>query len=254
MIRSQHPATSRDSTPLGTAVPADSCRMLEISAHRDADRRSRHAECLQVPENCVTYATWAYSSIKPPSRSRRRTRILASCPGICARPAGGFCRMRPVGVVMAGVLAQDQSQVPFSSDQHPVQALAASAGHPAFRDRVRARRPDRRLDDPRFTSVGYGAQSVTIDQGPTLPLHRYQVRGYGRAGRAEPELAAHLDEPRARRSRHLLRGFGGTELPRRGAGETNIVAGTTITGDFMCWATNVDYRMDTPSVRAFLGQ
>jgi hypothetical protein len=224
MIRSQHPATSRDSTPLGTAVPADSCRMLEISAHRDADRRSRHAECLQVPENCVTYATWAYSSIKPPSRSRRRTRILASCPGICARPAGGFCRMRPVGVVMA------------------------------FRDRVRARRPDRRLDDPRFTSVGYGAQSVTIDQGPTLPLHRYQVRGYGRAGRAEPELAAHLDEPRARRSRHLLRGFGGTELPRRGAGETNIVAGTTITGDFMCWATNVDYRMDTPSVRAFLGQ
>jgi hypothetical protein len=66
---------------------------------------------------------------------------------------------------MAGVLAQDQPQVPFSSDQHPVQALAASAGHPAIRDRVRARRPDRRLDDPRFTSVDYGAQSVTIDEG-----------------------------------------------------------------------------------------
>jgi hypothetical protein len=88
-----------------------------------------------------------------------------------------------------------------------------------------------------------------------LPLHRYQVRGYGRAGRAEPELAAHLDEPRARRSRHLLRGFrGGPNFLGAGAGETNIVAGTTITGDFMCRATNVDYRMDTPSARAFLGQ
>jgi hypothetical protein len=32
------------------------------------------------------------------------------------------------------------------------------------------------------------------------------------------------------------------------------VAGTTITGDSMCRATNVDYRMDTPSARAFLGQ
>jgi hypothetical protein len=32
------------------------------------------------------------------------------------------------------------------------------------------------------------------------------------------------------------------------------VAATTITGDLMCRATNVDYRMDTPSARAFLGQ
>jgi len=36
-------------------------------------------------------------------------------------------------------------------------------------------------------------------------------------------------------------------------GDTNIVAGTTITGDFVCRATNVDYRMDTESARSFLG-
>jgi hypothetical protein len=52
----------------------------------------------------------------------------------------------------------------------------------------------------------------------------------------------------------VLRGFGRPELPRRGATETNIVAATTITGDFMCRATNVDYRLDTPSARGFLGQ
>jgi hypothetical protein len=38
-----------------------------------------------------------------------------------------------------------------------------------------------------------------------------------------------------------------------GGGETNIVVGTTITGDFMCRASNVDYRMDTSSAQAFLG-
>jgi len=36
--------------------------------------------------------------------------------------------------------------------------------------------------------------------------------------------------------------------------ETDIVAATTITGDFVCRATNVDYRLDTPSARAFLGR
>jgi len=37
-------------------------------------------------------------------------------------------------------------------------------------------------------------------------------------------------------------------------GTTNIVAATTITGDAICRSTNVTYRLDTPSARAFLGQ
>ena len=37
---------------------------------------------------------------------------------------------------MIGVLAEDQPQVPFAGDQHPVQAFAAGAAYPAFRDRV----------------------------------------------------------------------------------------------------------------------
>ena len=45
--------------------------------------------------------------------------------------------VRPAGVAMAGILAQDQPQVPFAGDQHPVQALAPAAGDPALRDRVR---------------------------------------------------------------------------------------------------------------------
>ena len=46
----------------------------------------------------------------------------------------------PVGVVVIGVLAEDEPQMPFTSDQHPVQTFAAGAPDLALGDRVRARR------------------------------------------------------------------------------------------------------------------
>jgi hypothetical protein len=56
--------------------------------------------------------------------------------------------VRPVQIVVIDVLAKDQPQVPLAGDQYPVQALTAGAGDPAFRDRVRPRRPDWSLDNP----------------------------------------------------------------------------------------------------------
>jgi hypothetical protein len=47
---------------------------------------------------------------------------------------------------------------------------------------------------------------------------------------------------------------GGPNFLGAGSTETNIVAGTTISGDTQCKSTNVDYRTDTPAARAFLGQ
>ena len=104
----------------------------------------------------------------------------------------------------------------------------------------------------RFSSVGYGAQSVTIDKGPTF--HYADTRFVATGG-----LNA-LNPSWLRISMNPARGDGGTcygdsggpNFLGAGSGETNIVAGT-ITGDSMCRATNVDYRMDTPSARAFLG-
>ncbi len=46
---------------------------------------------------------------------------------------------------------------------------------------------------------------------------------------------------------------GGPNLVGAGATETPVIAGTTITGDALCKATNVTYRLDTPAARAFLG-
>jgi secreted trypsin-like serine protease len=106
----------------------------------------------------------------------------------------------------------------------------------------------------RFTSVGYGAQSVTINKGPTF--HYADIRYVATGG-----LKA-LDPSWLRISMNPALGDGGTcygdsggpNFLGAGPTETNIVAGTTITGDSICRATNVDYRMDTPSARAFLGQ
>jgi len=44
---------------------------------------------------------------------------------------------------------------------------------------------------------------------------------------------------------------GGPTFFGAGPGETRVVAPTTITGDTPCRSTNVDYRMDSPSARAF---
>jgi len=50
---------------------------------------------LWVPNTVSLHATWAYSWIRLPSRSRRRTRILEPAADGSWRPAGGFwCRAR----------------------------------------------------------------------------------------------------------------------------------------------------------------
>lgn len=105
-----------------------------------------------------------------------------------------------------------------------------------------------------ITSVGYGAQAVTVDHGPTY--HYADIR-YVATGSVNSVTKSWL-----RNSINPAHGDGGTCFGNSGgpnflgAGdtETNIVAATTITGDSRCRATNVDYRLDTVSARSFLGE
>ena len=107
----------------------------------------------------------------------------------------------------------------------------------------------------RFTSVGYGAQSVTSGKGGKT-FHYADVR-YVATGTLNAVTPSWL-----RISQNASTGNGGTcygdsggpNFLGAGASETNIVAGTTISGDTPCRSTNVDYRLDTPSARSFLGQ
>jgi secreted trypsin-like serine protease len=107
-----------------------------------------------------------------------------------------------------------------------------------------------RVNDP-ITSVGYGAQAVT--NGPGGKTFHYADIRYVAVGSVNTVTPSWV-----RASMNPATGDGGTCYGDSGGpnfvGDTNVIAGTTITGDFYCRATNVDYRLDTLSARAFLGQ
>jgi V8-like Glu-specific endopeptidase len=104
--------------------------------------------------------------------------------------------------------------------------------------------------DP-IVAVGYGAQSVTMGAGGAT-FHYADVR-YVATGSVDSTNPSWI-----RASMNPATGDGGTCYGDSGGpnflGDTNIVAGTTITGDSVCRATNVDYRMDTVSAQSFLGR
>jgi hypothetical protein len=102
-----------------------------------------------------------------------------------------------------------------------------------------------------FTSVGYGAYDVTSGPGGHQFLYN-DVRGV-----ATGTLNA-INPSWLRISMNPSTGNGGTCYGDSGGPNflagTDTVAATTITGDFVCRSTNVDYRLDTPSARSFLQQ
>ncbi len=92
-----------------------------------------------------------------------------------------------------------------------------------------------------ITPVGYGAQSVTMGKGGAT-FHYADIR-YRTVGTVNAMTKTWL-----RASMNPSTGDGGTcygdsggpNFLGAGSGETDIVAATTITGDFVCRATNVD--------------
>jgi V8-like Glu-specific endopeptidase len=105
--------------------------------------------------------------------------------------------------------------------------------------------------DQRFTSVGYGAYEVTNEPGG----HRYLYDD--RRMVATGELNA-INKTWLRISMNASTGNGGTCYGDSGGpnflGTRDIIAAITITGDAVCRSTNVVYRLDTESARAFLAE
>jgi len=106
------------------------------------------------------------------------------------------------------------------------------------------------VGDP-IVAVGYGAQAVVQGQGGKT--FQYADIRYVATGSVNSVTPVWL-----KASMNPATGDGGTCYGDSGGpnfiGDTNIVAGTTITGDMYCRATNVDYRLDTQVARDFLGQ
>ena len=105
----------------------------------------------------------------------------------------------------------------------------------------------------KFTSVGYGAQAVT--NGPGGKTYHYADVRYAGVGSLNSVTKSwlHISGNPAKGDAGTCYGdSGGPNFLGGGSGETNIVAATTITGDAVCRATNVTYRLDTASARNFL--
>ena len=102
-----------------------------------------------------------------------------------------------------------------------------------------------------FTSVGYGAYEVTNSPGGHQYL--YDDRRMVAVGTLNATNKTWL-----RISMNASTGNGGTCYGDSGGpnflGQTDVIAAITITGDAVCRATNVTYRLDTVSARSFLSQ
>jgi hypothetical protein len=108
------------------------------------------------------------------------------------------------------------------------------------------------MDDLGYTIVGYGTQEATREPGGHVH--------YGGGQRLKaPSSFNSLTKTWLKLDMHGSHDNGGACYGDSGGpnfaevdGE-RVLFGTTITGDVPCYATNVTYRMDTPSARSFLG-
>jgi hypothetical protein len=110
------------------------------------------------------------------------------------------------------------------------------------------------LHDAVFTAVGYGLQNRVTGGGPPFfedanPIPRmFAFSGFHS-----------LNPGYLRLSQNPSTGDGGTCFGDSGGPNflevdgRRVLAATTVTGDAVCRATNVDYRLDTDSARGFLG-
>ena len=98
-----------------------------------------------------------------------------------------------------------------------------------------------------FTAVGYGDCETTCDVERRVAQSRYTT----------------LTKAWLKLSQNNAQGYGGTCYGDSGGPNFYVnpttkaeefIAGLTITGDSMCRATNVTYRLDTPEALGFIGQ
>ena len=155
--------------------------------------------------------------------------------------------------VYAGTLHQDPLYGHDESDPHDIAVVVLDK---AVKGIAPAKLPaagslSNLSSSQQFTSVGYGAYEVTNSPGG----HEYL---YDDVRMVATGTLNSINNAWLRISMNPSTGNGGTCYGDSGGpnflGDTDVIAATTITGDAVCRSTNVDYRMDTPSARAFLGQ
>ena len=157
-----------------------------------------------------------------------------------------------------GTFYGDPNYNQAQSDPHDIAVVVFDK---PIRGRTPARLPtagqfDRVDKDQQFTAVGYGGQEpvITPGSGPVigyLDLREYAVSTFNAVGPGYLRLS---QNPSTGDGGTCYGDSGGPNFLGAGETETNVIAGTTITGDVFCRATNVIYRLDISSARSFLAQ
>lgn len=170
------------------------------------------------------------------------------------------------GHVVEGAPHQDPAYPGNGSDSHDIGVLeldaAAAAAAAETWDFAPAQLPTadqlgqlggRTLDALDWMAAGYGTEEA--QRGPGGQTHP----GGGVRMKAPVDFDA-LNKTWVRLAMNESRGLGGACYGDSGGpnfvaidGQL-VLAATTITGDTPCYATNVAYRLDSPSARAFLAQ
>ena len=106
-----------------------------------------------------------------------------------------------------------------------------------------------------FTNVGYGGQERVIGAGGPviayLDTREVSVSSFDALNPAWLRLSQNLATGD---TGTCFGDSGGPQFLGAGSSETPMLVSTTITGDSQCVASNVTYRLDTASARAFLAQ
>ncbi len=104
-----------------------------------------------------------------------------------------------------------------------------------------------------FTAVGYGGEeAVNQPGGPVIGYPDVRQFAVGSLNAVNPAWLRLSQNPHTGDAGTCYGDSGGPNFLWVNGEETNIIAGITITGDSLCKATNVIYRLDTSSARDFL--
>jgi hypothetical protein len=109
------------------------------------------------------------------------------------------------------------------------------------------------LTNQRFTAVGYGDAREAKQGGPNALFfdgkRRFVTQGFNTLTKVWLKLDMN---PSHGDGGTCFGDSGGPHFLGAGATETNVVVSLTVTGDSVCRSTDVTYRTDTASARAFL--
>lgn len=211
-----------------------------------------------IADQAFSDGTWAYCSGTLISPTVFVTAAHCGDPGQVTARVSFSSQYRDGDRVHLGRYIPDPRYTRAQSDPHDLAVIVfdapirhiTPARLPAagLLDRLKA---DGSLQTATFTSVGYGSLEPVV--GPGGPTFRYTDTRNQASGSFNS-----LNDAWLRLSQNPSTGDGGTCYGDSGGPnflggpDSDLLVATTITGDVLCRATNVDYRLDTAAAREFL--